>query len=90
MRAVVAQTGALAGKARRALDSTVLDDAVATEETVTELAVRLLRRADRDRLRAGSRSSGVALIRLGVQPVRDEVSRPPLISQSSSSRRTRR
>ena len=51
MRAVVAQTGALAGKARRALDSTVLDDAVATEETVTELAVRLLRRADRYRLR---------------------------------------
>ena len=38
----------------------------------------------------GSRSSGVASVRLGTQPVRDEVSRPPLISQSSSSRRTRR
>jgi len=38
----------------------------------------------------GSRSSGVASVRLGTQPVRDDVSRPPLISQSSSSRRTRR
>jgi hypothetical protein len=29
----VAQTGALTGKTRRALDSTVLDDAVATQDT---------------------------------------------------------
>ena len=37
VKAVVAQTGALTGRARRALDSTVLDDAVATQDTVTQL-----------------------------------------------------
>ena len=43
---MVAQTGALAGKTRRALDSTVLDDAVATQDTVTQLigAIRRVRR----------------------------------------------
>jgi hypothetical protein len=43
---VVAQTGVLAGKTRRALDSTVLDDAVATQDTVTQLiaAIRRVRR----------------------------------------------
>jgi hypothetical protein len=43
---VVAETGALKGKTRRALDSTVLDDAVATQDTVTQLigAVRRVRR----------------------------------------------
>jgi hypothetical protein len=35
VKAVVAETGALSGKTRRALDSTVLDDAVATQDTVT-------------------------------------------------------
>jgi Transposase DDE domain/Transposase domain (DUF772) len=34
---VVAETGVLTGKTRRALDSTVLDDAVATQDTVTQL-----------------------------------------------------
>jgi hypothetical protein len=34
---VVAQTGVLAVRSRRALDSTVLDDAVATQDTVTQL-----------------------------------------------------
>ena len=37
VRVVVAQTGALTGKTRRALDSTVLDDAVAPQDTVTQL-----------------------------------------------------
>ncbi|MCW2699598.1 MAG: transposase family protein [Blastococcus sp.] len=43
---LVAQTGVLKGKTRRALDSTVLDDAVATQDTVTQLiaAVRRVRR----------------------------------------------
>ena len=43
---LVEQTGALRGKTRRALDSTVLDDAVATQDTVTQLiaAVRRVRR----------------------------------------------
>ncbi len=37
VKAVVAETGVLKGKTRRALDSTVLDDAVATQDTVTQL-----------------------------------------------------
>ena len=46
VRQVVAETGVLKGKSRRALDSTVLDDAVATQDTVTQLiaAVRRVRR----------------------------------------------
>jgi IS5 family transposase len=46
VKAVVAATGVLAGKTRRALDSTVLDDAVATQDTVTQLiaAIRRVRR----------------------------------------------
>jgi len=46
VRQVVAQTGVLSGKTMRALDSTVLDDAVATQDTVTQLiaAVRRVRR----------------------------------------------
>jgi hypothetical protein len=34
---VIAETGAIKGRTRRALDSTVLDDAVATQDTVTQL-----------------------------------------------------
>ena len=46
VKAVVAETGVLAGRTRRALDSTVLDDAVATQDTVTQLigAIRRVRR----------------------------------------------
>ena len=46
VKAVVSATGALTGKTRRALDSTVLDDAVATQDTVTQLigAIRRVRR----------------------------------------------
>jgi Transposase DDE domain/Transposase domain (DUF772) len=46
VREVVAATGALSGKTRRVLDSTVLDDAVATQDTVTQLiaAIRRVRR----------------------------------------------
>jgi len=47
VRAVVAATGVLAGKTRRALDSTVLDDAVATQDTVTQL-IAAIRRVARD------------------------------------------
>jgi hypothetical protein len=47
VRDVIDQTGVLSGKTRRALDSVVLDDAVATQDTVTQLiaAVRRVRRA---------------------------------------------
>jgi hypothetical protein len=46
VREVVAATGVLAGKIRRMLDSTVLIDAVATQDTVTQLiaAIRRVRR----------------------------------------------
>jgi IS5 family transposase len=41
VRAVVAETGVLAGKHRRALDSTVLDDAVARQDTITMLVAQI-------------------------------------------------
>lgn len=46
VRAVVTATGVLRGRTRRALDSTLLDDAVATQDTVTQLisAIRRVRR----------------------------------------------
>ena len=46
VRQVVAATGLLKGRVRRALDSTLLDDAVATQDTVTQLisAIRRVRR----------------------------------------------
>jgi hypothetical protein len=40
---VVAETGVLTGRTRRALDSTVLDDAVATQDTVTQLIAAVRR-----------------------------------------------
>ncbi len=43
VKAVVAETGVLAKKTRRALDSTVLDDAVATQDTVTQLIAAIRR-----------------------------------------------
>jgi len=43
VRAVVAETGVLKGRVRRALDSTVLDDAVATQDTVTQLVAAIRR-----------------------------------------------
>jgi Transposase DDE domain/Transposase domain (DUF772) len=46
VREVVAATGVLAGRGRRVLDSTILEDAVATQDTVTQLvaAIRRVRR----------------------------------------------
>ena len=46
VRDVIAETGVLTGKRRRALDSTLLDDAVATQDTVTQIvaAIRRVRR----------------------------------------------
>jgi IS5 family transposase len=46
VRSVIDATGILKGKNRRALDSTLLDDAVATQDTVTQLiaAIRRVRR----------------------------------------------
>jgi hypothetical protein len=46
VRQVVAETGVLNGKTRRAVDSVVFDDAVATQDTITQLiaAMRRVRR----------------------------------------------
>lgn len=46
VRAVVAETGVIKGKTRRVLDSTVLDDAVTTQDAVMQLvsAIRKVRR----------------------------------------------
>ena len=53
VRDVVAATGVLAGRTRRALDSTLLDDAVATQDTVTQL-VSMIRRVRRQVLAAAA------------------------------------
>ena len=57
VRSVIDATGVLKGKTRRALDSTLLDDAVATQDTVTQLiaAIRRVRRVVPG-------ASGVALV----------------------------
>ena len=47
VKQVVAETGAIKGKTRRALDSTILDDAVATQDTVIQL-IAAIRRVGRD------------------------------------------
>jgi transposase-like protein DUF772/DDE family transposase len=47
VRTVVQETGILRGRRRRAVDSTILDDAVATQDTVTQL-VSAVRRVARE------------------------------------------
>ncbi len=53
VREVIQESGALAGKTRRALDSTVLDDAVARQDTVTQL-IAAIRRVAREVPGAGA------------------------------------
>ena len=43
VRGVVAETGVVRGRQRRALDSTILDDAVAGQDTVTQLVAQVRR-----------------------------------------------
>ena len=43
VRAVVSESGVLSGRCRRVLDSTVLDDAVATQDTVTMITAQIRR-----------------------------------------------
>jgi hypothetical protein len=43
VREVIEQTGAVKGRTRRALDSTILDDAVARQDTVTQLIAQVRR-----------------------------------------------
>jgi hypothetical protein len=58
VRKVVAQTGVLKGRRRRAVDSTILADAVATQDTVTQL-VAAIRRAGREVPGAAERIAAV-------------------------------
>jgi Transposase DDE domain/Transposase domain (DUF772) len=46
VRAVIEATGVLAGRRRRAVDGTILDDAVATQDTITQL-IAAIRKAGR-------------------------------------------
>ncbi|MDQ6796635.1 MAG: transposase, partial [Actinomycetota bacterium] len=68
---VITATGVLAGRRRRALDSTLLDDAVATQDTVTQLvsAVRRVRRLVPE-------AAAVGVIYLAVDPTLHESSAP--------------
>ena len=50
VREVITATGVLTGKTRRALDSTVLDDAVARQDTITQLIASIRRRTAPDRM----------------------------------------
>src|SRR5215216_5041973 len=47
VRQLIVETGAVSGRNRRALDSTVLDDAVARQDTVTQL-IAAIRRVSRE------------------------------------------
>jgi IS5 family transposase len=47
VRQVIVETGAVRGKTRRAMDSTILDDAVARQDTITQL-IAAIRRVGRD------------------------------------------
>jgi IS5 family transposase len=77
IRAVVEATGVLVGKHRRALDSSILDDAVATQDTVTQLiaAIRKVRRAvpeaSRVALRTASDEGGKPVIEWSDTSARD-------------------
>ncbi len=53
IRQVIEATGVLAGRWRRAVDSTILDDAVATQDTITQL-ISAIRRVGREVPGAGA------------------------------------
>jgi len=58
---VIAQTGILTVRCRRCLDSTVFDDAVASQDTVTQL-VAAIRRVARTVLGAGEVIAAVCMV----------------------------
>ena len=58
VRTVIGQTGVLAGRRRRAVDSTILADAVATQDTITQL-VAAVRRVGREVPGAAEMIAGV-------------------------------
>ena len=68
VRQVVEATGVLKGKTRRALDSTLLDDAVATQDTVTQL-ISQIRRVRREVPAAGEMELQAHDYDAGAKPV---------------------
>ena len=67
VRQVIAETGAVKTKTRRALDSTVLDDAVARQDTITQLIAQIRRvgRACQDFCVCGWSEVGVDAVGVG-------------------------
>ena len=83
--AVIAETGAVANKTRRALDSTILDDAVARQDTVTQLIAairRVAREIDGAAEIVGSRTAGHDYSRPGKPEIAwdDPAARDELVS----------
>jgi hypothetical protein len=78
VREVIGETGAVAGRQRRALDSTVLDDAVARQDTVTQLIAQI-RRVGRE-VPGADASIAAECTRLGVLTGRDYTmaGKPPI------------
>jgi len=82
VRAVVDATGVLKGRTRRALDSTLLDDAVATQDTVTQL-ISQIRRVLREVPQATTVELGGYDYAAGAKPViawDDPVAKQQLVS----------
>lgn len=82
VKAVVAETGVLAKRTRRALDSTLLDDAVQTQDTVAQL-VSVIRRVRRQVPVAGEVDVSAHDYEAGGKPVcawDDPVSRDELVT----------
>ncbi|MCR2765014.1 hypothetical protein NQ152_16025 [Microbacterium sp. zg.B48] len=85
MRDVIPKTAAVAGKPRRALDSTILDDAVAPQNTVTQLTAQICRVTPRGpRRRPGrGRTAGSWLPQPGRPDIaqEDQAARDELVSR---------
>jgi IS5 family transposase len=82
VRSVVDATGVLAGRTRRALDSTLLDDAVATQDTVTQI-ISAIRRVRREIPAAQGVELGAHDYQAGAKPViawDDPVAKQRLVS----------
>ena len=82
VREVIQATGVLKGKTRRSLDSTLLDDAVATQDTVTQL-ISQIRRVRREVPAAASVELHAHDYEAGAKPViawDDPVARQQLVS----------
>jgi IS5 family transposase len=90
VRAVVDATGVLQGKTRRVLDSTLLDDAVATQDTVTQL-ISAIRRVRRVVPAAGGVALSAHDYEVGAKPViawDDPVAKGQLVSALVADART--